>query len=93
MLKIISIVISLANPGNFAVFVSQAEFNALECPAKAEMQTAILKSAYEPRVPTGVAVRSECKSQAEVNAMLEEIAAANPDAKTGPGYPKSDRGI
>ena len=91
-MKIISIVLSLADPNTFAVFVSQAEFTALECPAQAEMQTAILKSAYEPNVPTGVAIRSECKTQAEVNAMIEEIAAAHPDAQHGPGFPKSDQG-
>lgn len=74
MFKVIAVVASLLNPGTFAVFVGENTFATQEeCSVGVIPIATVLKRAYEPRIPGGVSVRSECKTEDEIAAMLKKL--------------------
>jgi len=74
MFKVIAVVASLLNPNTFAVFVGENTFATQdECSVGVLPMATILKSHYEPRIAGGVSVRSECKTEEEIAAMLKKL--------------------
>lgn len=85
MLKIVAVVASLVNPNQFGVFVSTTEYTAIACEAERPQFEARLSMIFEQRIPGGVQIKSSCKSQADIDALLDELKKQHPEVQSGRG--------
>ena len=67
MLKILTIVISLIDPNQYAIVSSREEYETLDkCKAAISEFEAIVKKDFDEMVPGGVKVKSKCADKDEV---------------------------